>query len=507
MTHPCETSTLTIPAQASYAKVAAAYVEAVAGHFGFSTGNSGQLGQALLITLDDIIARAFGPEENQEVQISCERLAVGLKISIREKGLPLAQEELASLAADRQTCPLVQLGDQFTCVRDLVDEASFHNLGRAGAEVHLIKYSQEPNAAPEPGVCPVTPALETYSFQPGAPAVFSLRPFTPADAQAVTRLLYRTYGYSYPFEHLYYPERLIELNADGSLQSLVAVSSQGELVGHVALILSKEKSTLAEIGAAVVHPDFRGHGCLQQLAEYALTEAQGRQLSAVFARPVTSHIYSQKVSEKLGFKPSGLLVGLGPAFLSFKKIHEDLPQRESMVLIYRSLIQTSPGKIFPPPRHRDFILKLYEGLGMIPEAAQPTGEFPPTGPGPGNMTVTTHQTSGNVFIKLNEIGPDTLVELKHNLKHLCQSRFEVIHLELDLGRPAVYHLVPQCESLGFFFAGILPGAKRYSIPHPAISQQCSPRLRQDPAPFSPGPRNSCICQKGRSQSSLSCASS
>ena len=81
------------------------------------------------------MSRAFEPDENQEVQISCERLPVGLKISIREKGLPLTPAELASLAADRQTCPLVQFGDHLTCVRDLWDEASFHNLGRAGAEV------------------------------------------------------------------------------------------------------------------------------------------------------------------------------------------------------------------------------------------------------------------------------------------------------------------------------------------------------------------------------------
>ena len=69
--------------------------------------------------------------------------------------------------------------------------------------------------------------------------------------------------------------------------------------------------------------------------------------------------------------------------MSFKKIHEDLTQRESMVLIYRSLVQTPPGKIFPPPRHRDFILQLYAGLGMSPEAASPAGDIlPPRTPNP-----------------------------------------------------------------------------------------------------------------------------
>ena len=76
------------------------------------------------------------------------------------------------------------------------------------------------------------------------------------------------------------------------------------------MFFHKESPTLAEMGAAVVHPDFRGHGCLRQLTEYALAEAQRRQLQALHARPVTNHIYSQKVSEELGFKPCGLLRGI-----------------------------------------------------------------------------------------------------------------------------------------------------------------------------------------------------
>jgi serine/threonine-protein kinase RsbW len=159
----------------------------------------------------------------------------------------------------------------------------------------------------------------------------------------------------------------------------------------------------------------------------------------------------------LGLKPCGLLVGLSPSFISFKKIHEDLPQRESLVLVYRRLNPASPGKIFLPPPHRDFILHLYAGLGMSPEVVEPVDEFPLTGYKPGVMTLTTYRTGGNAFIKLKEIGPETLAELKGTLKQLCQSRFEVIQLELDLSQSAAAHLVAHCESLGFFFAGILPG--------------------------------------------------
>jgi RimJ/RimL family protein N-acetyltransferase len=452
----CEISTLTIPARAFYAPVAAAYVTAVAGQAGFPADLSHQLGQALLLVFKELLARAFSPADSQAVQLDCELLPLGLKISLREQGLPLTQSELSTLATDPPTCPLVQFGENSTCVRDVWDEVAFLNLGRAGAEIRLLKYFTEAEPASSEEVCSVAPAPASPSFVPGKPQIFTLRPFAPADAQAVVRLLYRTYGYSYPFEHLYYPERLIALNAAGSFQSLVAVSPQGELVGHVALFLSPERPALAELGAGVVHPDFRGHGCLRQLTDYALDEARRRQLHGLYGRPVTNHTYSQQVAEAAGFIPCGLLLGFGPASLSFKQIHEDLSQRESLLLIYFSLLPLSLGPIFLPPRHRDFLLHLSAGLGMSPVVLPLPGESLPAGTS-GHLDLTTHQASATANLKLKAVGPDTPAELKRVLKHLCQARFEVILLDLDLRQPAAALLVPACESLGFFFAGLLPG--------------------------------------------------
>ena len=456
MATPCETFSLTIPAQVSSAGVASVYLEAVAGQFGFKADQSRQLAQSLLIILQDLISQAFGLGENQEVQISCQRLPIGLQVTIGEKGLPLSETELASLAVDPQACPLVRLEDHLTCVRAVWDEALFRNLGRAGGQVELIKYFPGGSESRQQ-VCPAAPLSAPFDPLEAKIETFVIRPFSPTDAQGVIRLLYRTYGYSYPFEHLYYPERLIALNADGSLLSLVAVSSRETLVGHLAMFFHQESPTLAEMGAAVVHPDFRGHGCLRQLTEYALAEAQRRQLQAIHARPVTNHIYSQKVSEEVGFKPCGLLVGFGPAFMSFKKIHENLSQRESMIQIFRSLRPLSPIKIFPPSRHRDFILKLYAGLEMTPEAEDAAGESPLPDSPAGDLEINTFPTGGIALIKMKAIGPDSFNQLRQHLKHLCLAHFEVIHLHLDLCRPAVAQLASQCESLGFFFAGILPG--------------------------------------------------
>jgi RimJ/RimL family protein N-acetyltransferase len=458
MAETCATSTLTIPARLPYAEVAAGYVEAAAGAMGFTPAQSRELAQSLLVILREILARAFEPGDAQAIQISCQHLPIGLKVIIAEQGLPLAAAEISSLAADPQVCPRLRLGDTLVCVRQPWDEASFHNLGRAGAAVELVKYFSSPGDLP---ACPAAPLVEPSGPVSGTPETFTVRPFSPADAQEITRVLYHTYGYSYPFENLYYPDQLVALNAEGSFHSLVAVSSQGQIVGHVALFFDPDNPALAEIGAAVVHPGFRGHGCLHQLTEAALAEARRRHLQALFIRPVTNHTYSQRASDNLGFKPCGLLVGFSPAFLSFKGIHEKLPQRESVIVAYLSLNGSSPEKIFPPPRHREVILHLYARLGLTPEAMAVTST--PISSSPGRIDLTSYANGGIAIVKVKAIGSDILGQVQHHLKQLCQSRFEVIHLHLDLTQPAAAALVPACESLGFFFAGILPGLGQTQI--------------------------------------------
>ena len=186
-------------------------------------------------------------------------------------------------------------------------------------------------------------------------------------------------------------------------------------------------------------PDFRGHGCLRRLTEYALAEAGRRQLQALYGRPVTNHMYSQKVSEDMGFKPCALLVGFGPAFLSFKKIHENLSQRESLLIIYRGLRPMPGVKIFPPPRHRDIILRLYDSLGLPWQAA--AMERPLARP-PGHLDLRRIQVPALPSLKSSH-RPDSPQQVRHHLKHLCLARFEVIHLHLDLCHPWLLQLRPK----------------------------------------------------------------
>jgi len=67
----------------------------------------------------------------------------------------------------------------------------------------------------------------------------------------ISQCAYRTYGYTYIMENIYYPERLIEMSKSAELISAVAVSDKNdEVMGHCALECFGRKKDIPELGMA-----------------------------------------------------------------------------------------------------------------------------------------------------------------------------------------------------------------------------------------------------------------
>ena len=145
--------------------------------------------------------------------------------------------------------------------------------------------------------------------------------------------------------------------------SAVAVTSDGEIAGHCAIFNSEEDSGVAEIGLAVVRPEFRGNGCLLELTKFLLNQAIKR-LKALNIRAVTAHTFSQQVARRLGFDTCAILPGYVGSSVSFKEINEQLSQRETFVVAYRYIEETDDIRIYAPPQHRSLISKLYKHLAV-----------------------------------------------------------------------------------------------------------------------------------------------
>lgn len=290
------------------------------------------------------------------------------------------------------------------------------------------------------------------------------------EAADVVRLIYQCYGYTYFYENFYSPERIAEFNKRGVMKSLVAVNKLGEIIGHMTLFTNesvgnvavsgaKEDCKLAEPSMVMVRPDYRNRGVLTRMMNRALKEdfSYTKNLSGLFAPPISEHIYSQLVMYKYGFKDCGCLLGNYPP-AHIKDISDTQAQRISLVLTYYSLQKQNNPIIYPPDRHRKMILDIYDNLDMIPKWEEPQCHYEAYRCKGTSLVKTKFAPQlNNATIKVKRYGTDIVACVKKKMKEMLARNTEAILLYLSLNDPLTFGFVEQFERMGFFFAGVLPG--------------------------------------------------
>ena len=169
-----------------------------------------------------------------------------------------------------------------------------------------------------------------------------MRPMKTSEAAAVSRLFYRAYGYTYSIDAIYYPEKFARLVQERKIVSVVTVTDDDQIVGHVALIREDPEERIAEAGMATVQPDFRGQGCQNVMIGRLVEEARKAGLMGIFSKATTEHIYAQKAGLKVGFRRCAVAIGVIPADRTYKGIHEVLSQRGSLAYGFLP-IENPPG--------------------------------------------------------------------------------------------------------------------------------------------------------------------
>jgi serine/threonine-protein kinase RsbW len=260
---------------------------------GFGEDHRKKIGLAVEQAVAKVMEQTFEPGDRQTFEISCERVPVGLQIIIKERGMPFDPSRIPLFHREGKG-PKSREPADIPLLRDLVDEFLIHNLGPDGQEIRLVKYLRDKSVEDYFQAC------ELGQFEPPSktrkrilgPGKFHVHLMKPSEALEVARSAYKAYGYTYSNEHIYYPDRMVELNESGQLISATAVTLDGELAGHAAIFRSNSGSQSAEIGQAVVKPKFRGQGCLLRLTEFLINEAKSA-ADRLYVRAVTSHTFSQ----------------------------------------------------------------------------------------------------------------------------------------------------------------------------------------------------------------------
>jgi len=456
-----DSARLTVPNDISYGAVVCSCVKAMAKKLGFDDESTSMIELGVDEAFANVVEHAFEPDELATFDVVCEKIPLGLKVVIKEKGMPFDPSRIPEYDPGAKLEDMSSAGLGTFLMKKSMDEVSFVNLGTGGKETHLVKYLKGKNIEEYFD----NSELERFEkpaevrTKPRERIEFDVRSMDPAEAIEVSKCIYKAYGYTYGKENAYYPKRLVELNANGLLTSIVAVTKEGEMAGHVALMKSHAEDRVAEVGMAVVKPEFRGQGCLNSMAVLRMKKAREAGLRGIFGKGVATHPFSQKAMHKYGFRDCALMLATIPSNRSYKGISDELAQRDSVVIAFQYLTVPEGSAFYAPPHHLEMVEKLCANLGLSPEFKVPHGEHG-TGPhfaGEGSVVKTRVEAAkGLAHVEVHRYGPGVAAEVKGMLKELCMKRVEMIFLHLDLRDQATYHMTQEFEEMGFFFAGVFP---------------------------------------------------
>jgi len=133
-------SRLTVPNDLRYGSVVGEYVKAVARKTGFDEDERQMIELGVDEAFTNIVEHAFDPDEDATFDIICERIPLGLGISMREKGIPFDPSRIPEYDPGTALEEQSGKGLGFYLMKKAMDEVHFNNLGKKGKETRLVKF-------------------------------------------------------------------------------------------------------------------------------------------------------------------------------------------------------------------------------------------------------------------------------------------------------------------------------------------------------------------------------
>ncbi len=434
-----------------------AFVAEAARFRGFSEQSLQEIAIVLEEAVTNVLHHAYEEGEEAIFQVLLENTPLGIALAVKDRGIPYTPESipLYNATRDLEETPLHGLG--LFLMHHLTDEISFRNLGPQGKEVRFAKYLPDRSVAEEMPAPekfqPMGTSVEIYE----GPLEYSLREMLPPEAGEIARCAYEAYRYSYPNSHIYYPERVVELNRSGAVASFVAASKE-DLLGHCALEISPNSENV-EIGMAFVKPRYRGRGILKELTIKTIDEARSRGYAGAFVQSVTTHEASQKAALSLGFRYSALLAGFFAPSMDFRNLGGAKDQRLTLAYQYLPLKTPEERKIYAPPRHQAFMRGIYTSLEIPRFFADPPSKTAASIEGPGEVRSEFLEHINATVIDVFRGASETENHLHHLTRQLCLRRVDAVLIRLNLEDPLTPKISQALEERGFLFCGIVPGIR------------------------------------------------
>jgi len=297
-------------------------------------------------------------------------------------------------------------------------------------------------------------------------AQLEVRKMEASDALGLAQCIYRCYGPSYPNPMMYQPQLIAAALREGSMFSIVALTPQGEVVGHCALSFEAVTDPIPEAAKLVVDPRYRGHHISDRLAKIRQGYAQEMGIAGYWAACVSNHPFSQDEVISTGGGETGLLINGQPGDVQMAGLSNVSGVRHSLLPFYIA-IQSKPQpdalpsqpsdqklRVYLPPYHHAFFTSLMAPLNLqrtvistaITAKAKKTSQ----------LTVAIAHPGAPAHLRIAVLGDDLVQQLAKEVEKLLPLVPPVIYLDIPLHNPLAAQEIEALEQLGFFWATWLP---------------------------------------------------
>ncbi len=277
--------------------------------------------------------------------------------------------------------------------------------------------------------------------------VYEVGSFVPEDAEGVASLFFRVYGEAYPIDLYYIPDRIREACAHGDLRPAVARLKSGEVVGFTALYRSSAPFPgLLEFGLGMVHPAYRGSFVLYHLSTMIMDMLRDMpHAQAVFGEAVCDTVIMQHTISLLGFRETGIELGLIPAKAPGK-------DRTSCLVMFLS-IRDHRRRLHHPACLTEQITWIAAQSGLDRELSTAVDWTPAE---KTRIEARSFPSAGVLRTNVMCLGKDWEAEFQALENQTSASGCPVMQLFLNAGNASAVAMVPFLLRRGYAFGGLVP---------------------------------------------------
>ncbi|TYP93992.1 Anti-sigma regulatory factor (Ser/Thr protein kinase) [Fodinibius salinus] len=421
---------------------------------GLSKGEALRFSVAVSELITDVILFAFPGDSKENFEIEFSHTFSNVEIVVSEMGEPFDP--------DRHTYDVQKVRDEddfdgagFLLMKSFSDEFSFINKGKEGKEFRIAKNIQIHDIDELLLQSAEEREAEIRDEEDQDPHIkienFTVDRIKHTDAEDISKLFYRTYGYTYNKEDLYLPKKVEESVLAKDKLGVIARKQDNEAIGYFG-VNPKDNSDIAEVAEAVVSPKYRRNGVMSSMMDRLIEIAKSKQLTMLLGEAVTIHPVSQKVNNKFGYKTTAIELA-SSINVKYKGFDEDYPQPVSIALDFLPLIQPSKKAVYLPEKYNEIILDTYDELGMDVDPKE-TESYQLADKSDIDLEIDYSSSSSLIIVK--KYGNDFLTVLSDMVDSLEEKSPKTILLDLPLENRATPQQFLDITSLNFIYSGLLP---------------------------------------------------